>query len=219
MPKYMIHACPSRLWYVEDFLIPSMTAQGIKREDITVWNDTERMGNLAACMAAFESCTGDGGTWHLQDDVVISADFAEKTREFDRGVVYGFCSRYFTDDVDIAGEVYAEDAWHSFQCVRIPNEYARGCAAWVKAGGPFSAEGEILIKLNKGDDTLFREYFITYHGTDTAVNLSPNIVNHVDYLVGGPVTNQWRGYIVGSDKWADSSIISELQTKLKERGR
>lgn len=219
MPKYMMHACPKRMWYVEEFLIPSMTAQGIPREDITVWNDTEKLGNLAACMAAFESCTGDGGTWHLQDDVVVSADFAEKTREFDRGVVYGFCSRYFMDDVEIAGEVYAEDAWHSFQCVRIPNEYARGCAAWVKAGGPFSAEGEILIKLNKGDDTLFREYFITHHGTDTAVNLSPNIVNHVDYLVGGPVTNQWRSYIVGSDKWADSSIISKLQTKLKERGR
>lgn len=219
MPKYMMHACPKRMWYVEEFLIPSMLEQGIPREDITVWNDTEKLGNLAACMAAFESCTGDGGTWHLQDDVVISADFAEKTREFDRGVVYGFCSRYFMDDVDIAGEVYAEDAWHSFQCVRIPNEYARGCAAWVKAGGPFSAEGEILIKLNKGDDTLFREYFITHHGMDTAVNLSPNIVNHVDYLVGGPVTNQWRSYIVGSDKWADSSIISKLQTKLKERGR
>ena len=219
MPKYMIHTYPPRLWYVEEFMIPSMTAQGIKRDDITVWNDTERMGNLAACMAAFESCTGDGGTWHLQDDVVISADFAEKTREFDSGVVYGFCSRYFMDDVDIAGEVYAEDAWHSFQCVRIPNEYARGCVEWYKSGGPFSAETETLITLNKGDDTLFREYFTEKHGTDKAVNLSPNIVNHVDYLIGGSATNQWRGYIVTSDKWADSGIITKLQTKLKERAR
>ena len=54
-PKYMIHACPQRMWYVTEFLVPSMLEQGIPEADITIWNDTEKRGNLAACMAAFES--------------------------------------------------------------------------------------------------------------------------------------------------------------------
>ncbi len=28
--RYMIHACPPRMWYVEEFFIPSMKAQGIR---------------------------------------------------------------------------------------------------------------------------------------------------------------------------------------------
>ena len=30
MAKYLIHAYPNRLWYVKDFLIPSMVKQGIE---------------------------------------------------------------------------------------------------------------------------------------------------------------------------------------------
>lgn len=219
MPKYMIHACQARMWYVEEFLVPSMIEQGIPEKDITIWNDTERRGNLAACMEAFESCKGKGGTWHLQDDVVICSDFAERTKKYDKGVVYGFCNRWFKDDPALTGTVYAEDMWHSFQCVRIPNEYAREAVEWIRSGaGDLIAETAILIKLNKGDDTCFREYFLQKHGTETVVNLAPNLVNHVDYMIGGPVTNQWRGYITGSDIWEDSSILYNLKQKLKERG-
>ena len=32
--KYMIHTCEARLWYVEEYLIPSMLKQGIKEDDI-----------------------------------------------------------------------------------------------------------------------------------------------------------------------------------------
>lgn len=220
MPKYMIHAYQPRMWYVEEFLIPSMVAQGIPREDITVWNDTERKGNLAACMEAFASCTAEGGTWHLQDDVVISANFAEKTREYDHGVVYGFCNRYFHDDPGIHGEVYAEDMWHSFQCVRIPNNYARECVEWVRSGEAAKwGEPAILLKLNKGDDTIFRHFLIDRHGRETVTNLAPNIVNHIDYMIGGSAINQWRGHLAMSDLWEDSSIISKLKQQLEERGR
>lgn len=218
MPKYMIHACPQRMWYVNEFLIPSMLAQGIPREDITVWNDTEQLGNLKACMAAFASLLEEGGTWHLQDDVVLSADFAEKTKRYDHGVVYGFCNRWFKDDPCITGEVYAEDMWHSFQCVRIPNNYARECAEWSKTDEPLlNPEVSLLVELNKGDDSMFREYFLTHHGRETVINLKPNIVNHIDHMIGGPVTNQWRGFIAGSELWEDTSILTELKAKLKER--
>ena len=34
--NYMIHAAPPRMWYVEEFLIPALLAQGIRREEILV---------------------------------------------------------------------------------------------------------------------------------------------------------------------------------------
>ena len=99
------------------------------------------------------------------------------------------------------------------------NRYAKEAVEWIKSGGPEkNAEAAILVKLNKGDDTIFRAFFLEKHGRETAVNLAPNIVNHIDYMIGGPVTNQWRGFIAGSDIWEDSTILYELRQKLKERG-
>ena len=42
--KYMIHLTPKREWYVNEYLIPSMIKQGIKREDIIKWNDDKGYG-------------------------------------------------------------------------------------------------------------------------------------------------------------------------------
>ena len=39
--KYMIHCCPKRMWYVEEYLIPSMLRQGIDRDSIIIWNDNK----------------------------------------------------------------------------------------------------------------------------------------------------------------------------------
>ena len=76
MARYLIHACPRRMWYVEEYLIPSMLKQGIAKGDIRVYNDKEGEGNLRACMKAFALCEGiPGGTWHLQDDVCICRNF------------------------------------------------------------------------------------------------------------------------------------------------
>lgn len=83
--KYMIHACPKRMWYVSDYLIPSMLAQGIDKGNIIVWNDIDGVGNLASCLASFASCQEEGETWHLQDDVVICHDFAERTASAPKG--------------------------------------------------------------------------------------------------------------------------------------
>ena len=43
----MIHACDDRMWYVNDFLVPSLLAQGIPKSSIKLWADTEHKGNLA----------------------------------------------------------------------------------------------------------------------------------------------------------------------------
>lgn len=215
--KFLIHACPQRMWYVEDFLLPMLREQGA--ENIEVWNDTERAGNLRSCMDSFMSRTGDGGTWHLQDDVLPSRDFVKRCAENDDGLVYGFCCRNFNDRIDAYGDVYVADAWNSFQCVRIPDEYARECASWVYSGvwekESALIELPVLYKLGKGDDTFFHEFMICRHPYDTALNLKPNLVDHVDWLVGGSALQQWRDYIARAEFFEDQDLIEELAQRIK----
>ena len=51
--KYMIHSCDKRLWYVNEYLIPSMKEQGIKNEDIIIWNDDKHHGNLGSYIDSY----------------------------------------------------------------------------------------------------------------------------------------------------------------------
>lgn len=214
--EVMIHACPERMWYVDGFLIPSLEAQGINPK---VWNDTEKHGCLVSCMEAFASCEGDGGTWHIQDDVLISHDFSEKASL--NGVVYGFCCEYFLDDPDLTGEVYTEDGWHSFQCVRIPNEYARDCADWFFSGAWEKETNDPLLfglkETNRGDDSFFREYLLCRHGDETVTNLKPNIVEHVDLLMGGSVLHPYRDYRAVAHYFEDTHLTAQLKAEFKEK--
>lgn len=215
--KFMIHACPQRMWYVADFLLPMLKEQGA--ENITVWNDVNREGNLKSCMDAFASLEGDGGTWHIQDDVLPCHDFVKRCEEHDEGLAYGFCCRNFNDRLDAAGEVYVCDAWNSFQCVRIPNKYARECSEWVysKKWQKESClpELQILFGLNKGDDTFFHEYIQIRHGYETALNLKPNLVEHIDWLVGGSALQTWRDYIARAEFFEDQYLVEELSERIK----
>ena len=114
MAQYLIHAYPKRMWYVEEFLVPSMKKQGIPEENIRIYNDTKREGNLRACMNAFASCEGDGGTWHLQDDVCICQDFKQRTEILDFGMVCGFSTERY-DGPGKEGAVPIGKMWFSFQ--------------------------------------------------------------------------------------------------------
>ena len=214
--KILIHACPQRMWFVEDFLIPMLKEQGA--EDIDVWNDVNHHGNLKSCMDSFKSMEGDGGTWHIQDDVIPCHDFVKRCEENDEGLVYGFCCRNFNDRLDAAGEVYVCDAWNSFQCVRIPNQYARECADWVysKQWQKESAlpELQIMFGVNKGDDTFFHEFIQIRHGYETALNLKPNLVDHIDYLIGGSAI-QFRDYLARAEFFEDKYLIEELSERIK----
>ena len=217
--EVMIHAVPERMWYVNDFLIPSLHAQGINK--VTIWNDAGHRGNLRSCMESFLSCDGDGGTWHIQDDVLIAHDFAKRAADHDDGVVYGFCCEYFLDDPGLTGTVYIPDAWHSFQCVRIPNEWARECAEWVFRRQWETESDNIelpaLEAANKGDDGFFREFLQCRHGTGTVTNLKPNLVEHVDLLIGGSVLHKWRDYRPTAYYWNDKHLTAQLKAALKER--
>lgn len=218
--RVLIHACPQRMWYVEEFLVPGLREQGA--EDIEIWNDAEGLGNLEACLRAFETRTGAGGTWHIQDDVLPCRDFVERCRELDEGVVYGFTCRNFGDRLDAWGHVYAQDAWHSFQCVRIPDKYARACAAWVRSGAweheSSMPELPILQKLGQGDDSFFHEFMICRHGGETVYNVRPNLVEHVDWLIGGSSIQKWRDYLARAEYWADPELVEALRRRIRARG-
>ena len=214
--RVLIHACPPRMWYVSDFLVPELKKQGA--ENVEIWNDTEKRGNLASCMACFAAQTGDGGTWHIQDDVLLCSDFVRRCEQYDEGLVYGFTCRNFNDRLDAAGWVYSPDAWNSFQCVRIPDQYARECAEWVRTEAwrteSDSYELPILWRVNKGDDTFFHEFIKARHPAAECLNLKPNIVEHVDWLVGGSAIN-YRDYIARAEFFEEQDRVNQLEEQIK----
>ena len=211
--KVLIHACPKRMWYVEGWLVPELRRQGA--DEVEVWNDSEGLGNLAACMASFAARTGDGGTWHIQDDVILARDFVQRAREHDEGVVYGFCCEAFTDDPRQTGRVSVADAWHSFQCVRIPDAYARECAAWLETDGTAQTDYPLWIRSGKMDDSVFRTYLIEKHARETVENLKPCLVDHVDFIVGGSILSPWRGYLARATFWEDEDMVRELKKSVQ----
>ena len=217
--KFLIHAAPQRMWYVNDFLIPELRAQGAKL--IEVWNDEKKAGNLQACMESFRQIKGHAGTWHLQDDVLPCRDFIKRCYELEGdGVVYGFTCNMFGDDIRQTGRVYAPDVWHSFQCVRIPDEYARECAAWYFSGDwRQDADPDLfaLEDLGQGDDSFFRAFLQTRHGRERFTNAAPNLVEHVDWLIGGSILSPWRGLLARSALWNDQGELDALKREIKRR--
>lgn len=219
MAKYMIHACNDRLWYVVNYLIPSMMEQGIDEQDVKLYLDEKNQGCLESCMLAFLSVPiDDEGTWHLQDDVILCSDFKKRTEELDieyhNNVVCGFC--YEKDDrARNVGPVGVKEMWYSFPCIRIPNKLARGCADWYFRYVKFAKEYQVWIHAKKYDDSVFDVYLQDYHPKETILNVKPNLVDHVDYLIGGSKVNATRPEkethtIFFDDKY----LIDELRKKL-----
>lgn len=213
--RVMIHAVPSRMWYVEGFLIPSLRAQGIEPQ---LYVDTKQLGNLGACLDSFIQCSGDG-TWHIQDDVLICRDFAERAAANDQGVVNGFCCVLFgEDDPSQIGTVTPRNLWHGFPCVRIPDDYARDFVRWIRSGS-HSVYADRLIRKGKGDDYLFHEYFRNVHPRDKPRNIAPNLVEHVDDLLGGSVANTWRKKPARSALWDEPERVEQLAAAIEARSR
>ena len=215
MSKYMIHACKNRLWYVRQYLVPSLIEQGVKNDDIAVYVDDKSEGCLVSYINSFKQLTGKG-TWHLQDDVVVSTRFKELTEKHDRGVVCGYCNCY---DKDISyGYVSTEKMWYSFPCIRIPDNMAIDFAEWLQTDKVQQTFGS-YIKYNKHIDVLFQLYVNETYSTMSVLNLSPNIINHIDYLIGGSVINGNRNEgpkELMAVYWEDSrDTIDRLERSLK----
>lgn len=212
MAKYMIHSYPQRMWYVEEHLLPSMLKQGIDRNNIVIYNDSEKKGNLRACMDAFSQCTDDGGTWHLQDDVCICERFKKVSELYDDGVVCAFSSEMY-DGPGKIGEVEVSRMWFSFPCIRIPNRYARECSEWVLKHVIGNHAYKKYWEDGANDDWAFRTYMHDFHRNEIVLNLAPNLVNHVDYLIGGG-SRRKRLHPCISQYWEETDMSVE---KLKEQ--
>lgn len=191
--RVLIHAVQSRMWYVKDFLVPSLESQGILPEIVI---DTGR-GNLRSCMDSFMDSPKDGGTWHLQDDVIICRDFGERIKRHNKGLVLGFHS----------GKDNGFPC--SFPCIRIPNDYARKCAEWFFSEGQYKYP--MYARTGKMDDTFFRLY-LEENPRHYEV-LHPCLVDHIDFLIGGSVcVNVWPVRAAEFDK----GLVDELQQALKK---
>ncbi|MBQ2558779.1 MAG: hypothetical protein II553_07185 [Lachnospiraceae bacterium] len=215
----LIHACLQRNDYVYRHLIPSMLAQGIREDEIHVWMDFGREGALHSTLNSFKAVgLLPGGTWHIGDDVVISRDFAEQLRAHDDGIVCGFANADFDAGMP-PGIQPPSKSWYSFQCIRIPNAIAAEFVQWFwLTATKIPGQYQDLIKANKYDDWFWREFLQKNHEHDlTVLNLAPNVVDHIDYLIGGSVITNTRPKLqYRSAYWEDESIVEELKEKLNK---
>lgn len=216
MTKYMIHACPKREWFVNGYIVPEMLRQGIDRDDIEIWMDSNGDGNLTSCIKSFMSLDGiEGGTWHIQDDVALSGDFKEKTEQHDDGVVCGFGRKEWQPIKPKSGRVPAVYIWNSFPCIRIPNKIAAQFAEWVTTDAAYRDTYRELVERNKADDTLWFDFFVEEYMYTYITNLEPNIVEHIDDLIGGSVLHKRDG-LVRSSWWTDTEAVERAENRIQE---
>jgi hypothetical protein len=219
MAKYLIHSCPRRYWYVRDYLIPDMKRFGIPEEDITVYNDYEAKGNLVAFMDSLKKLPNNHeGTWHLQDDILLSENYfkaiTERFVDYD-GIVCGFACRHSRQSPP--GKTTVENMWWSFPCIYIPNYISVECSEWfynvvVKRT---TEEHRTWLDTRKYDDAAFKQFVETYYPDIKVYNINPNIVNHVDYLLGGSTLHPRGDTDVTSIYWNEPQLIQKLIRRLR----
>lgn len=220
--KYMIHTCLEREQYVKNILVPFLVKQGIKKSDIHIWLDKERVGNLASWVASCKwvAATQDSkaSIWHLQDDVIPSKRFKEVTERDFPGIANGFCNERFEGErTNYIGEVPVSGSWFSHPCKLIPNSMAVRFVEWYENDCVPNNLFPEYVSTGKCDDSLFREYVIVNESKTPTINLFPNIVDHIDFLIGGTVINKQRK---GKRQayWRDEALdkaVEELEEKLK----
>ena len=218
--KYIIHSCDPRLWYVNEYLVPSMIAQGIPQKDVIVWNDDEHQGCLRTYIDSFRNCAGArGGTWHLQDDVAVCRDFAKRTAEHDDGIVYGFFFRHYEErDLVIRdGPLPIKRAGYSFPCFRLPNDIAGEFVEWFLGDAQYRERYREWVQRKKYADAFFRDFLRERYPDDTIYLMRPSVVEHVDWLIGGSTINKWRDRICRATYWEDEEIIEDLKRQLAHR--
>ena len=218
MANYMVHTCKSRQWYVDEFLIPSLLEQGADDRDIEVVCDTEEKGTLQMYVTSFEKCGVEPyGTWHLQDDIILCRDFVERTEALDNGLVCGLCTTY-DKNKDQCGDVRAKDMWYSFPCIRIPNYIAGQFAKWFYDVAVKDKQFRVYIGTRKHEDFLFKQFVQDYFPDVPAINVKPNLIDHIDFLIGGSLVNKTRKEEqVRSLYWEDEQLVDQLVDRLFDR--
>ena len=219
MSKYFIHTCEQRMHYVLNVLVPTLYDQGIAISDMSFYNGSN--GNLKDFMKSCEICLetfgGEEHVWHLQDDVYPCSDFKARTEQaYDADIVCGFTCDY-GDNTTPTGKhkVNTGNMWWSFPCIQIPNSILKHMVEWQNPHlwrNPYFRE---YVMLNRGDDLVFRHFTEYYYPNMTVLNLAPNLVEHVDYLLGGSVVNSTRKMDTRSAFWEEHDRIEKLEKLLR----
>lgn len=219
--KYMIHSCNQRQWYVDKYLVPLMLKQGIKKDNIYVYQDKTGAGNLVSwvvsCHLAQEMWGDNENVWHLQDDVLLSTKFKERTEELEEfnGVVQGFACDYdkIAPGVDYITE---ETMWWSMPCIRINSKIGKLFATWADLYVWRDPQYGFWVRHKKGDDLIFKIYMINYQSKIKVLRLDPNLVEHIDWLMGGSTVNKQRGdKKIVSSYWEEQDLVEELKKLLE----
>ena len=215
----MIHTCNNRKWYVDQYLMPSLLLQGIDIDHIIIWLDKQNKGCLISCMQAFQSLPYDGYVWHLQDDIVICHDFKEKTEKYANyaPIVCGYC--YWRNAACPDGLNHPMYMWYSFPCIKINNKLAKECSQWFFKKAINDPKYNTYISTGKFDDTIFREYCRQHYMENYIVyNLKPNLVDHIDYLIGGSIVNNDRkDKITYAAYFEQPERVEQLKNKLVKK--
>lgn len=228
-PIVMIHTCNAREWYVYDYLVPELKRQGLPQQNLLIWHDYKRIGNLHSCLQSYDWCRWNidfqDEIWHLQDDVWICNDFVERIRKIHKNgdeIVNGFCCINFNDWCwDIKGEVTIKNSWNSYQCIRIKNQLSGMFHDWV-----YSTDCLMQKKLKswydtgKMDDSFWREWLQQKYPDKSIINLAPALVEHIDVLIGGSVINDGRTKVVCRGcYWQDQEGLRNLVERLRKAGK
>ncbi len=197
MVEIIIHSCNKRLWYVKERIIPTLLEQGFPKEKIHIWNDVNNMGCLRSFLLSAVHCSYDFpncvGFWHLQDDVLLSKDFVKRitSGEFDYTIVNNgyVCKQFNPAEVGCVGVQDVAKYWMSFPCVYIPNEVLKGFVKWFEREVIGVGKYKKYYEANKYDDFFFWTYMKSERKCSIINNVKPNLVNHIDYLLGGSQIN------------------------------
>lgn len=218
--KYIIHTCDDRFWYVTHYLVKDMISQGISIKDIIFMNDNDHIGNLAmwlySCEWISKNLNPNEGCVHLQDDVLICHDFYERTKDMNGdNIQCGFvCENFNPSLVEYTGVQDVSHMWLSFQCIYIPNKYMGEFLGWfnevvVKGGKWYN-----YYSSNKYDDFFFNKFIRQRHKEIKTINLIPNLVEHIDYIIGGSTINNHKSKYNRSAYFNDTELVKELERKL-----
>lgn len=218
--KYMIHTYPKREWYVINYLVPSMLKQGINKEDIKILSDREGLGNLKAFIESLKMVGED--TWHLQDDIIISSDFKDRTEVYSYldTVVCGFVHYDFNSGSTLCtGFTHPKFMYMSFPCIFIPIRYSWEFIHWLEKD-VIKKKYKKLIETNKNDDLLFYKYFNEEHKDKKIYNCKPCLVDHIDYLLGGSSINarNYEGEQIRAYYWNEENLVNNLKKDLESKG-
>ena len=143
-------------------------------------------------------------------NIIICSDFKVRTEKYNNEIICGYCYSY---DNDICGEVEPKDAWYSFQCIKIPTQIQKDFLKWYQETG--SIEHQDWVTANKFDDSFFHEYLKECYN-DKILNLNPNLVDNIDYLIGDSVINK-RNEIIKSQYFNEQELIEQLKNEILKR--